>query len=214
MSYPVDNHARTDDITDGISRLIIAGGMQKVTMRAIGEQVGISVGTLAGHLTNRERILRVCGWRFGRRRLDALAIKTLAIKTLASTTTASTTTGYGVSAFLPADETELVMERVWLAWHELARDDPALARTIARLDAEERFLLGRSFAATGGHPGEPGLGEPGLDALMAVVQGLRDAVCQHPDERMSLERAQIALAAAASAFARSSATILSGSSDE
>ena len=119
-----------------------------------------------------------------------------------------------MSAFLPADETELVMERVWLAWRELARDDPALARTIARLDAEERFLLGRSFAATGGHQGEPGLGEPALDALMAVVQGLRDAVCQHPDERMSLERAQIALAAAASAFARSSATILSGSSEE
>jgi hypothetical protein len=101
------------------------------------------------------------------------------------------------------------MERVWLAWRELGRNDPAVARTIAKLDEEERLLLGRSFAASG----DP-LGESSLDALMAVIQGLRDAVCQGPDERMTLERAQAALTAAASAFARSSATILSGSSEE
>jgi AcrR family transcriptional regulator len=194
MSYPVDNHARTDDITDGISRLIIAGGIQKVTMRAIAEQVGFSVGTLAGHLTNRERILRVCGWRFGRRRLDTLATRTI---------------GRGVSVFLPADETELLIERVWLAWRELGRGDPAIARTIANLDAEERYLLGSSVTASHGP-----LSEASLDALMAVVQGLRDAICQGPDERVPLERAQIALAAAASALARSSATMASGSSAE
>jgi AcrR family transcriptional regulator len=204
MSHPLDNHARTDDITDGISRLIIAGGIQKVTMRAIAADVGISVGTLAGHLTNRERILRVCGRRFGRRRLDALALRTV---------------GHRLSVFLPGDETEVLMERVWLAWRELGRDDPAVARTIAKLDEEERFLLGRSFAASG-HPlgesslGESSLGESSLDALMAVIQGLRDAICQGPDERMTLERAQAALTAAASALARSSATILSGSSEE
>ena len=63
-------------------------------------------------------------------------------------------------------------------------------------------------------PGMSGYASRVEDALMAAVQGLRDAVCQYADERMSLERAQIALAAAASAFARSSATILSGSSEE
>lgn len=155
MSLPVDNHARTDDITDAITRLISSGGLQKVTIRAIASDVGISVGTLAGHLTNRERILRVCGWRFGRRRLDALAAKVIA---------------RGLSAFLPDNEHELLVERVWLAWRELGRDDPALAGTVVKLDAEERFLLSRSWDVSG-----TTLSEPSLDALMATLQGLRDA---------------------------------------
>jgi AcrR family transcriptional regulator len=194
MSLPVDDHARTDDITDAITRLIAAGGIQRVTMRAIASDVGISVGALAGHLTNRERILRVCGSRFGRRRLDALGTKGRA---------------RGLSAFLPEDAEELLVERVWLAWREIGRDDAGIARTVMKLDAEERFLLSGNANAS-----RTTLSGPSLDALMATLHGLRDALCASAEERMSLERAQIALAAAASALARSSATIVSGSAAE
>lgn len=78
-----------------------------------------------------------------------------------------------------------------------------------QLDAEERSLLRRNSNAS-----RTTLSEPSLDALMATLHGLRDAVCARTEERMSLERAQMALAAAASALARSSATIVSGSAAE
>ena len=58
MAIPLDTNSRTEDIVDAISRLVLEGGFERVTMRAIADQVRISQGTLVNHLSNRERLRR------------------------------------------------------------------------------------------------------------------------------------------------------------
>ncbi len=207
----MDTLMRTDAITDGISRLIAEGGIDLLTTRAIAARAGISVGTLANHLTSRERVIRVCGSRFSRRRLDDLR---------------NGIRRAGLRAFLPQDELGLMLTRVWLAWREIARSDEALAATVAAADDEERPPVADGTRARGApdwrlhwRQQQDGVGAkelPGdetLDLLGGVVQGLRDSMCR-VERPMSLDQAQSLLSTAASALARSSATILSGSSAE
>lgn len=222
MSTPFDSTARTDAITNGITRLIVRGGLDGLTTRAIAQEAGISVGTLANHLSNRERVLRVCGARFSNRRLLDLRLRVER-----GTRDGSDVAGVGgLEPFLPGDRDEVALTRVWLGWRELARSDDVLARTIAGADLEERHLLLAAWV-----PGVPtdwrshqlaliksGYRDPlpddtTSDLLHAAIGGIREAMCRAHGP-MPLEAAQRALAAAASAFARSSPTIASGSAAE
>lgn len=179
-----------------------------------------------------ERILRVCAANFGRRRVDALTHRVAT---------------EGLDAFLPGNESDVVTIRAWLGWRELARGDESLAQRVRDIDALERHLL--LAAIVPGVPVDRRLhwrlkasedapkdlpDEAVLDTPMAVVQGLRDALCGGHDDAMTVERARHCLAraaeallgttasatkapdqpAAAAALARSSATILSGSPAE
>jgi AcrR family transcriptional regulator len=188
-AYP-EQSERTSDVTSSIIRLLGRGGIAAVTMRNIARENGMSVGTLTGHLTTRERMLFVCAKDLGRRRLRELD---LAISR------------DGLSAFLPATEGAVLMTRAWLAWREWARNLDGVAVAVAWFEAEERARL-RDVA----NPPD----EASLDALMAMVHGLRSGLCAREGHRLEPVRAQAALDAAASALARSSATILSGSSAE
>jgi AcrR family transcriptional regulator len=203
--------SRTDTIVAGVSRLIASGGLAAVTTRAIATETGISTASLAHHLTNRERLMSVVGYRTGRAHLaDALMRRRRE----------------GSLAFLPLTDEQIVATRVWLAWCELARSEPGVAIGVADIEADERALLNCGFD-------EP-LGEDDLETAMALVRGLRAAVCAGKDP-MPVGRARELLTAwlasrvpapetmreapgypadAASARARSSATIRSGSSAE
>jgi AcrR family transcriptional regulator len=203
--------SRTDTIVAGVARLIAGGGLAAVTTRAIAAETGISTASLAHHLTNRERLMSVVGYRTGRAHLSEAILRR---------------TKEGPLAFLPQTEEQVVATRVWLAWCELARSEPGVALGVADIEADERALFNRGLD-------EP-LGEDDLDTAMALVRGLRAAVCAGGDP-MPVERARELLTAwlgsrvtapetrrettgypadAASARARSSATIRSGSSAE
>ncbi|MCW2794682.1 TetR family transcriptional regulator C-terminal domain-containing protein [Nocardioides sp.] len=83
-------------------------------------------------------------------------------------------------AFLPGDDDEVHDVVVWLGLLGIGANNPGVARAL-RLDAEaERDLLHR---VTGG-----GLDEAGLDTLVAIIHGLRLAVCA-PEAPMSVARA-------------------------
>lgn len=72
----------------------------------------------------------------------------------------------------------------WPAWTELGRSDHAVAARVAHMRGQERLLL----AATLGK----GLEQPVLDAVHALVDGLRAAVCAREDS-LPPERAKVAL---------------------
>jgi hypothetical protein len=102
----------------------------------------------------------------------------------------------GTDAFLPGDDETLRWTRAWLAWCELGRSEPWLADTIAALHGREREALAQV----------PELkpGEPDLDVLVAVLDGLRFVVCA-PIDQMPLDRARDVLRAAAADLPRLSA---------
>jgi AcrR family transcriptional regulator len=222
MATPLDTNSRTDDIVDGITRLVLAGGFERVTMRAIAEQVRISQGTLANHLTNRERLLRVCASRFADRRLRELDYQVRRV---------------GAVGLMPMDDHDLRSVRVWLAWREAARHADGLGRAVADADLKEEWLLRRALASeapTADDPTGRRFRESTIRLCLATLRGLREAVCARGEHALDVATArelwmaqlvavdQLApvdqLAAqpgvTASARARSSATIASGSSAE
>ena len=143
--------------------------MQAVTTRAIAAESGVSIATLAHQFTNRERLLGLMAGMFG---TDLIA------------RTGDRTRSEDALAFLPAADDDLTDARVWLAWLELGRSDPAIAGRVAHLRGQERLLLGavleRRFDAVS------------LDCAHALVDGLRAAVCAG-DDPMPVERARSAL---------------------
>ena len=215
MAIPLDTNSRTDDIVDAISRLVLAGGFERVTMRAIAEQVRISQGTLANHLSNRERLLRVCAFRFADRRMRELDHQVRRV---------------GALGLMPMDDHDLRSARVWLAWRELARNAEGPAHAVAGADVKEEWLLRRAQAtdprADHDHGGDVAgrlLPDVTVQLCLATLRGLREAVCAKGEHALDPEAARelwlahlesAQLGAAASARARSSATIASGSSAE
>ena len=214
MAIPLDTNSRTDDIVDGISRLVLAGGFEAVTMRAIAAQVRISQGTLANHLTNRERLLRVCAFRIARRRMRELDEQDSRV---------------GAVGLMPMDDHDLLSARVWLAWRELARHAEGPANAVAEADRTEERLLRRALAAevTPEDPSGRLLPDPAIHLCLATLHGLRQAVGAHEEHALDVAaardlwtrqldatRATAGQPVTASARARSSATIASGSSAE
>jgi AcrR family transcriptional regulator len=214
MATPLDTNSRTDDIVDGISRLVLQGGFEAVTLRAIAEQVGISAGTLVNHLTNRERILRVCAFHFARRRMRELDAQVCRC---------------GPIGLMPMDDHDLRSAQVWLAWRELARHAEGPANAVAGADHTEEWLLRRALAAevTPDDPSGRLLPDVAIQLCRAALHGLREAVGAHGEHALDVAtardlwarqldatRATMDQAVTASARARSSATIASGSSAE
>ena len=202
MAIPLNTNSRTDDIVDGITRLVLAGGFERVTLRAIADQVRISPGTLVNHLSNRERILRVCAFRFADRRIRELDDQVRLV---------------GAVGLMPMDDHDLRTARVWLAWRAVARHAAGPAHAVAEADLKEEWLLRRALAADDDPAGHliPG---PTIQLCLAALRGLRESVCSHGEHALDMGAARdlwlAQLEVTASALARSSATIASGSSAE
>lgn len=194
MPRLLDTSSRTDTVVSAINEILARDGVAGLTMRAIGRGSRISPASLTGHYGSREHLLRVAAHRTGLARLDAIRPRSYSEQAL---------------AFLPRNADETVDARVWLSWCDLGRSDESLSVTIRDARARELDVLARSF--------EYHLTGPELDELYALLEGLTAAVCAALDP-MPLETARaIAVTGqerAASAAARSAATIRSGSSAE
>ena len=194
MPRLLDTDSRTDTVVCAINEILARDGAAGLTMRAIGRESRISPGSLTMHYNSREHLLRVAAHRTGRARRDEIRSRSYTEQAL---------------AFLPRDLEETVEARVWLSWCDLGRSAESLSETIREARAEELGLLAQVF--------DYHLARPELDALYALLEGLTAAVCAALDPMPLATARAIATTSqerAASAAARSSETIRSGSSAE
>lgn len=174
----IDTDLRTTDMVTGVNRVLAAHGIPGLTMRMIARQSGISTGSLIHHFESRERILRIAAHRTGRALISNAESDSLWI---------------GVDAYLPDDVETKRLTRAWLAWCELWRSEPWLETTVSDLRARERDAL----AALHEQPPD----DRQLDTLVAILDGLRAAVCA-PTSPMPVERARDLLRSAAGELRR------------
>jgi AcrR family transcriptional regulator len=170
MPTLLDTDARTQVLIRAINMVLAEHGSQSLTMRRIAEASGVSTSSIVHHLGSREHLLRVAAGRTARLRVAHM---------LAESSTD------GVLAFLPRSEPELLDTRAWLAWLELWRCERFLGRWIAEGRANEVALLARLTDRRS---------RSELDATLALIDGLRIAVCA-PRDPMTREASRQALAA-------------------
>jgi AcrR family transcriptional regulator len=169
MPKLLDVHSRTDALIVAAFRIICRDGLRGLTLRAVAAESRVSAAGIVHHFGGRERMDRVLARTFAHRWTEQIA-------GLART--------QGAHAFLPADDEERQHFRVWLAWLELSRTEPSLAANLSGVRNEQRKIL--DWVSEWTHD------EPGLDLLVAVVEGLASGLCA-PGEPLSIPRARAAL---------------------
>lgn len=150
----IETESRTGTLVRAINDLLIESGPAGLTIRNISYVSGVSSSSIYSQMGSREHLLRVAAAKTGRARTDSLRCE------LGTD---------GVPAFVPRHEEEIREARAWLGWLEMWRSEPFLGRWIADSRNCERNLLARAV----GHP----LEAVELDFLLALVEGLRVAVC-------------------------------------
>lgn len=170
MPMLLDTDARTQVLVRAINMVLAEHGSQALTMRRIAEASGVSTSSIVHQLGSREHLLRVAAATTARARVAHL---------LGESSTD------GVLAFLPRNEPELIGTRAWLAWLELWRCEQFLGRWIAEGRAAEVALLARLTDRRI---------DRDLDASLALIDGLRIAVCA-PRDPMPREASRQVLAA-------------------
>jgi len=176
----IDTRTRTGTLVDATIRILATRGIPGLTLRGIARESRISTGSLLNHFESRERILCVAAHQTGASLLAEIE---------------SGQIWHGVSGFLPGDDDTLVLPRAWLGWCELCRSEAPLAEIVARARRDELTMLAEAH--------EHRLSRPDLDVLMAVVDGLRHAVCA-PVRPMPRDHArELLTGVSAAALARS-----------
>jgi AcrR family transcriptional regulator len=166
MPHIFEASSRTATVVTAINHVLATQGAGGLTMRTIGKVSGVNPASLAHHYGNREHMLRVAAARTGEARLQDMDARRW---------------DEGVLAFLPGTADDIVSTRVWLGWVEIWRSDDTIAHTMREHLANERALLAKSI--------DYRLAREGLDALFAVIEGLRVAVCL-PTRPLPLPRAR------------------------
>ncbi len=169
MPRLIDPYTRTDQVTAAINRLIVERGVEGLTMRGIGAAARISPSSLSGHYGSREHMLRVAAHVTGEARLRQIRWR-LRVR------------GEGVSAWLPSDDDDVHTERAWLGWCELWRTHDWIAPTVAEIRQSELADLAQHY--------EYRLARDDLDAVVALLDGLRVAICrpERPQSRADAHR--------------------------
>jgi AcrR family transcriptional regulator len=176
----IDSYTRTGAMVLAINHILVTQGFFGLTLRTIARESGISTGSLLHHFGHRERVLGVAAYQTGRSLLSEIG---------------SGVVRHGVEAFLPMDDEGVLLTRAWLSWCELWRSEDWLTETVGDLRAQERGMLAEAHDFQ--------VVRADLDLLVALVDGLRVAVCA-PVRPMPPAGARALLAAAsATALERS-----------
>jgi AcrR family transcriptional regulator len=145
--------ARRDIVTDFAIGLVAESGMAGLTFGTLARAIGVTPAGIHYWVGNRARMLHAITVNVGQRWIAWIARRSYDL---------------GASAFLPVTAEEIGWTRVWLALGDTARFDDGLAEIVTDFRDEERHLL---------HRLRPDLAADGLDAAMALVDGLRVAIC-------------------------------------
>jgi len=203
MPRLLDTNSRTDELAHALAQLIGEDGLEAPSSRRVAARVGLSIGTLAHHYESRTRLLRVLSFRIGLALLDEI---TPEIRTI------------GAAAMLRTDDEGRLLTRAWLGAVELGRSSEDVGYSVADIIQRERSCL---IGASDHLVRDPVT----LEALHALVHGLRAATCRKVDP-LDVETAReilgsgmreaqrTASAAALPAASRRAVTIASGSSAE
>ncbi|HEX6149458.1 helix-turn-helix domain-containing protein [Nocardioides sp.] len=153
MPMLIDTVTRTGALVSAVNELLAEGGPRALSVRAIGRVSHVSPSSIIHHFGTVEQLLRVAAHWTGGARREAIAVRA----------------NEGALAFLPATDDDVVDARVWLAWCELWRSDPAVEVVIREAREDERALLARLTDYA--HPADE------LDVLVALIEGLTVACC-------------------------------------
>ena len=170
MLFDIDS--RTGTLVRAINDILIESGPAGLTVRHISHVSGVSPSSIYDQMGSREHLIRVAaGW--------TAEARTTSLRYEAATD--------GVLAFVPRHGEEVLEARAWLGWLELWRVEDCVGRWIEDSRARELGLL----AQLADHQ----LLREDLDSLLALIDGLRVAVCA-PARPMRTEQARTILAAA------------------
>jgi len=164
MPQLINSAGRADDIRLAANYILATRGIGGLSLRAIASTVRISLGSLTSHFESRTRLIHLMVQLSSRAWLDSISYRTRS---------------EGVLGFLPSDEQGAEETRVWLSWCEIGRSDPAIRGTIHDIRLDERALVRRvtsTLLEDLGH-GREELADDDLDIAVAVIHGLRQAIC-------------------------------------
>jgi AcrR family transcriptional regulator len=170
MPMLFDTESRTDTLIRAINDILIELGPAGLSMQRISQYSGVQKSSIYHHLDNRERLLRVAIGHTSKAHSSAIR--------------AGIATD-GVLALLPRNDDELLEARAWLAWLELWRCEDFPERWIVQAREDEMAFIARAT--------DYRLTRPELEVALAVVDGLRMALCA-PRQPMRRERARVLLA--------------------
>ena len=166
MPQLIDTESRTGALVAAVNHLLAEGGPRAVSLRAVARTSGVSSSSIIHHLGSVEHLMRVSAHWTGLARRDQLTLRWR---------------GEGLPAHLPDLPDHVVEARVWLAWCELWRSEPALEPTMREARDRERALLAEQL--------DYALARADLDVLVALLDGLTVAVCR-PQAPMPREHAR------------------------
>lgn len=166
----LETESRTHALVRAINSILADLGPPGLTMRRIADTSGVSTSSITHHLGTREHLLRVAAAQTARARIATMMAESVTD---------------GILSFLPRSDDEVLDARTWLAWLELWRCEDYLGRRIADCRSEEMALMARLT--------DYRMARPDLDAALALIDGLRIAICA-PREPLRREDARRILA--------------------
>jgi AcrR family transcriptional regulator len=179
MPKLVDHDRRRSDIAAAARRVLRRDGIERITVRHVAHEAGMSPGALRHYFPRQDDLVRFALRQF----LDDLQDRIAAIDFPADHLDAAVLL---VEQVLPLDEQRREDMEVWLGYTERARFDPVL-RDLSLESQDALALLARSALA---HLDQGGILVAGLDLdletirLHALIDGLALHAYVHP-ERLS-----------------------------
>ena len=150
-----DSPSRRDILTDFAIGAVIDEGLFGLTVRGLARRIRVTPAGLQHWSGPRREMLVTVAATFGQRWEQWMWRREFRD---------------GALALLPTTPDEVGWTRVWLALQELGRTEEEVAVVISDVRAAERTLVAHSH---------PELTDDDVVFVLALVDGLRTAVCQH-----------------------------------
>lgn len=173
---------RGDIATDGAIRLMARNGTGGVTLRSLADEFNCTPQAVRQWFGSTDGMWQQIAMRFGQRWFVSLT------DVLRIDPGRSSPWPRRSHHLLPFDAEEIAATRAWLAMTQLARDDESIGRILAEWEAREVEVV-TDYA----EQLDLALDPINVDMLVAVVRGLRHAVCAI-ERPMALARAHATLA--------------------
>lgn len=164
MPHLLDTDDRVAVLTRAVNHILATEGPSGVTMRAVAHHSGVSTSSIAHHLGGREHLLRVCCHRAARTRLQDVS---------------DSVRRSGPVGALPESDADVLDTRTWLAWVSLIGLVPGLGRSVTETRIGESAVVWRSLGSDAVRHR--------MDEVMALVHGLREAMCRPEDPQPTVE---------------------------
>jgi AcrR family transcriptional regulator len=162
MPRKVDHHERRELLADALMRLAAAQGLEKVSLRHVAAEAGVSTGMVQHYFRTKDEMMTF-----------ALGMVMDRIRERSQAEAAPTTPRELVRALLlqvlPLDETRRLENHVVLAFLAYVAVKPAIAAGLRQDAAQMRTFLADQLRAAGADGIDP---EPAAAGLLALVDGL------------------------------------------